>query len=194
VARRRSERPAPGDRTRGALLTAAYELIAEKGLGGLRTRDVVERAGVNISMLHYYFGSKEGLLVAVAKHAREQFTGPSGERPLETLGEHLAAARRSFADDPRLTVVLHELSLQAQRDAGIREALAEIHRGWNEVVARIVRHEQALGRRSPELDPLRAAQVVTSFIIGAMLQLGVNPAAFEFSALAEELDRRLAAV
>lgn len=193
MARRPSERPAPADRTRRALLAAAYALIADKGLGGLRTRDVVERAGVNISMLHYYFGSKEGLLAAVADHARAQFTGPTGERPLESLAEHLAAARQSFADDPRLIVVLHELSLHAQRDPATREVLAEIHAHWNRQVARILRHEQQQGRRAPDLDPERAAPIVTAFIIGAMLELGVAPQAFDFAALARELDHRLAA-
>lgn len=190
---RRSERPAPGDRRREALLAAAYGLIAEKGLGGLRTRDVVERAGVNISMLHYYFGSKDGLIVAVVEHTREQWRGPDGDHVDGSLRAHLEASSRSFRDDPRLGVVLQELSLHATRDPAARAAFDQIFRDWNARVADILRAEQAQGLRPASLDPQRAAIVVTSFVMGARTQLGVDPSAFDFAAVFAELDRQLAA-
>ncbi|MFY0540136.1 hypothetical protein [Nannocystis pusilla] len=41
-----SRRPRPGvDERRAALLTAAYATIADRGLEGLRTREVAARAG-----------------------------------------------------------------------------------------------------------------------------------------------------
>ena len=58
--------------TRELLLRAGEELFAERGVDGTRLREVVERAGqANTSALHYYFGSREGLLrTIVTRHRR----------------------------------------------------------------------------------------------------------------------------
>ncbi len=51
--------------TKEKILQAAEELFAEKGFEGARTRDIAERAGVNISTLHFHWKSKEELYHAV---------------------------------------------------------------------------------------------------------------------------------
>ena len=53
------------DEQRENLLAAAYELVKEVGVGGLRTRDIADRAGVNVATLHYCFEGKDGLLAAL---------------------------------------------------------------------------------------------------------------------------------
>lgn len=47
------------------LISAAIPLFAAKGLNGVSVRDLASAAGVNISMISYYFGGKEGLYAAV---------------------------------------------------------------------------------------------------------------------------------
>lgn len=44
-----------------ALLNAAESLFAEEGFVGASTRDIAQRAGVNLGMLTYYFGNKDGV-------------------------------------------------------------------------------------------------------------------------------------
>ena len=44
------------------LLEAAEKLFAEKGYDGTSVRDIAQEAGVNLAMISYYFGSKDGLL------------------------------------------------------------------------------------------------------------------------------------
>ncbi|STC93990.1 TetR/AcrR family transcriptional regulator [Chryseobacterium carnipullorum] len=43
------------------ILFAAEKLFAEKGFEGTSTREISKAANVNISMISYYFGSKEKL-------------------------------------------------------------------------------------------------------------------------------------
>lgn len=50
---------------REALLEAATELFVEKGYAAAGTREIADRAGVNLGMIPYYFGSKGKLFVAV---------------------------------------------------------------------------------------------------------------------------------
>jgi AcrR family transcriptional regulator len=54
---------------RGRLLNAAGEVFAEKGFKGATVREIVERAGVNIAAVNYYFRDKERLYVEAVKEA-----------------------------------------------------------------------------------------------------------------------------
>ena len=44
------------------LIRATVSLIGERGLEGLRTRDIAARVGINIATLHYYFATKNDLV------------------------------------------------------------------------------------------------------------------------------------
>ncbi|GAB1441101.1 hypothetical protein MASR2M36_38860 [Providencia sp.] len=48
------------------LLTAA-DVYGEQGLDGATTRKIAQASGQNIAAISYYFGSKEGLYLAVAQ-------------------------------------------------------------------------------------------------------------------------------
>jgi AcrR family transcriptional regulator len=50
---------------RSSLLEAASTLFAERGPRNVSVRQIAETAGVNHGLVHYYFGSKDGLLTAV---------------------------------------------------------------------------------------------------------------------------------
>jgi AcrR family transcriptional regulator len=52
---------------RRRILDAAYREFANKGMKGARTREIAAAAGVNIAMVHYYFGSKEKLYWKVTR-------------------------------------------------------------------------------------------------------------------------------
>lgn len=47
------------------IIASTIPLFAVKGLNGVSVRDLARAAGVNISMISYYFGGKEGLYAAV---------------------------------------------------------------------------------------------------------------------------------
>jgi TetR/AcrR family transcriptional regulator len=55
---------------RAALVAAATPLFAEKGYNGVSVRALAAASGINLSMISYYFGGKEGLYAAVLN---EQF-------------------------------------------------------------------------------------------------------------------------
>jgi len=185
-----------GDRRRFELLEAAYTIIGERGLEGLRTRDIAARAGVNISTLHYYFGTKEALVVAVVGHASEKFTTPPpGRRPepvTASLRAHLDASWRTFQSTPHLATVLQELVLRGQRDAATRAAFRALHDQWNRIVEDVLRRDVERGALRADLDPAQGARIVTSFIMGASVQLGVNARAFDFGEVARRLESWLA--
>ena len=67
---RRGRRP-EGD-ARRALIEAAQAILAVKPAGRLTVREVAARAGCDVAMVNYYFGSKEGLLTAALDDALEE--------------------------------------------------------------------------------------------------------------------------
>lgn len=76
-----SESPA-GDESANArerLKEVAIRLFAQNGLDGVSTRDIAREAGVNISLISYYFGGKEGLYkAAVMEYAQAAVTELTG--------------------------------------------------------------------------------------------------------------------
>ena len=58
--------------TRAAILAAARDCLLRDGFANLSTRNVAEEAGVPLSQIHYHFGSKRQLILAVldAENAR----------------------------------------------------------------------------------------------------------------------------
>jgi AcrR family transcriptional regulator len=182
---------------RREILDAAFAVIAERGLEGLRTRDIAARAGANIASLHYHFGSKDELIAAVVEHTTQKFVADQMRSfPADgvlTLKTHFASARKSFVDDPALFTVLQELSLRAQRDDGVRRAFRAIHDNWNVLVEGILRAGVERGELRRDLDVKLSARIVTASVIGASIELGVNPAAFDFARFADELTRGFAA-
>ena len=88
--------PAPprGDATRAALVAAALKLLGDNGFEATSTREIAAEAGVNIAMIAYHFGGKEGLRAACADFVAErlrQIFASAGSFPVETAEEARAA-------------------------------------------------------------------------------------------------------
>lgn len=60
-----ADRVPPSDDPRRRILEAAYQVFAEVGRQGARTREIARRARVNVAMIHYYFSSKDDLYFRV---------------------------------------------------------------------------------------------------------------------------------
>ena len=54
-----------GDLTRARILESAGQLAAECGYANMTSKQVCERAHVNMAAVNYHFGSREGLYAAV---------------------------------------------------------------------------------------------------------------------------------
>jgi AcrR family transcriptional regulator len=61
-----------GEETRAALVAAALKLLGDKGFEATSTREIAAEAGVNVAMIAYHFGGKEGLRAACADFVAER--------------------------------------------------------------------------------------------------------------------------
>jgi AcrR family transcriptional regulator len=102
--------PHGGDEVRASLLAAATRLFAELGPSRVSIRQIAAEAGVNHGLVHYYFGSKDGLLSAVLDSCARQIADEltQGDDPSHLYERDSATMRHARilghlilgADDP----------------------------------------------------------------------------------------------
>src|ERR1700694_373792 len=156
---------------REELVLAAYELIAEHGFEGLRTRDVAARGGGNIATLHYYFPTKESLIRGVVEHAMVRFRStlaPHGS-PADQLRNHLRAVRKLLVDEPELTAVMGELALRSARDRSIAGIMTEMYDAWHATLRGLLRRAVREGGLRPELDSDGVAALIVATLTAVTL-------------------------
>lgn len=81
-----------GQRSRELVLETAERLMAENGYEAATVSRLVEEAGIPPSSVYHYFGSKDGVLLAVLERGAERFFAALPEPP-EAGGTPLEAAR-----------------------------------------------------------------------------------------------------
>lgn len=117
---RRGPRGADAADTRAAILREARRAFAAGGYAGTSLRQVAQRAGVDASLLSYYFGSKENLFAAAMElpsSPREVVASVLADAPLERLGEALVRGLLSaWADDEARLAATGVLQSLADRD------------------------------------------------------------------------------
>ncbi len=59
-------------RNREALIRAAYQLVAEKGIDGTTMQDITERADVGLGTAYNYFSSKDELVTAAIEQGMDE--------------------------------------------------------------------------------------------------------------------------
>lgn len=90
-----------GERSREAVLDAAERVMAERGYEAATVARLVEEAGVPASSIYHYFGSKEGVLLAVMERGAQRFHEALPE-PTERRGsqsEHLRGLLAAIAEE-----------------------------------------------------------------------------------------------
>jgi AcrR family transcriptional regulator len=85
VARAEPGRTNDPERTRADILEAATREFAEKGLAGARVDLIAEATRTSKRMIYYYFGSKEGLYVAVLEQEYRRIREAEARLHLEDL-------------------------------------------------------------------------------------------------------------
>jgi AcrR family transcriptional regulator len=123
-----------GTRSREAVLDAAESLMAEQGYGAATVSALVDTAGIPPSSIYHYFGSKEGVLLAVMERGADRFFEalPDFERRLGSRSEHLrllvGAVAETLERDPDFLRILIVMAAQP-----VNAEQGEVHRVVNRV-------------------------------------------------------------
>ncbi len=102
----------PPDGGRERLLQATHELLIERAEPAPSLSEICSRAGVNVALVKYHFGSKDGLIIALDELNRAQFRADlqrlaaSDRSPTEKLRIHVEVMVRNFARCPYIARLL----------------------------------------------------------------------------------------
>ncbi len=166
--------------TRAAIVAAARSRLLAGGHTGLSTRKVAETAGVPVSQLHYHFGSKQGLLLAVleeenARRLERQATMYSTDRPLWQRYEQACDFLEDDLDSGFVRV-LQEMVAEGWANPAIGTAVRALLRGWYALLIEVAEEAEV---RHGSLGPFTAREAAT--LIGnafmgseAMILLGFD--------------------
>ena len=124
---------------RQRLIESAYAVFASEGYNNSSIKDVAEHAGITPGLVHYYFSSKEELLIAVQKAAQTRYhqryaTADGTLEPAEVLQEIKARA----LDDPdwyRWRYELYSLGLKGGKLQ--KEAAAVLDEGRRSLTSQL---------------------------------------------------------
>jgi AcrR family transcriptional regulator len=157
--------------TRTLIIEAARRRLLADGYAGMSTRKVADEAEVPLSQLHYYFGSKGGLILALFEEENQRRL----ERQQRMYAEDLSLWQRyeracDFLEDDLdsgYVRVLQEMIAAGWSNDDIRDAVRKLLGGWYELLAEVAREaEQRHGPLGP-FTAEEAATLVGTLFIGA---------------------------
>jgi AcrR family transcriptional regulator len=175
-----TERALTGDKAQ-RIVDAMRTSVARRGSSGSTFDHVAREAGVSRGLLHYYFGSKEQLLVEVVRR--------DCELRMDVLDERLAEARTAddFIDllvfsleevvrnEPDFITVVFELFSLSRRNEDIATELAELLRRTRSHVAELLAAKHAEGVLHLRAEPEAVAEVLFSLADGVALRMLAEP-------------------
>jgi AcrR family transcriptional regulator len=140
---------------REQLLAATGALMIEQDMIDVPLAEIAARAGVNVALVSYYFGGRDGLLLALAKRDAERALAGLeilmglDLSPATKLRKHIAGIVGGFFRHPYLNRLLRAL----MRDSG-SAAAREIAECFAAPTAAAIGHLLAEGTRIGELRPV----------------------------------------
>jgi AcrR family transcriptional regulator len=163
------------------IVEAMRRSVARRGTTGSTFDRVAREAGVSRGLLHYYFGTKERLLLEAVRH--------DCELRMELLQQQLAGARtaddfiglmaenlqRTVAKDPDFVTLMFELFTLSRRNEDIAAEHAQLTRRTREQVAKMLADAQREGVVRLNAEPDTVAEMLFVLADGFALRMLTEP-------------------
>jgi AcrR family transcriptional regulator len=132
--------------TPAQILEAARGCLLAEGYARLSTRKVADAAGVPLSQIHYHFGGKQGLVLALLDHENARLIGRqqrmyAADAPLWKRYEQAC----EFLDDDIASGyvrVLQEMIAAGWSDSKVAEQVLGLLQAWQTVLETVIKSAQ----------------------------------------------------
>jgi AcrR family transcriptional regulator len=188
--------PLPNDKA-SRIVAAMRKCVASYGAAGATFDHVAREAGVSRGLLHYYFGSKERLLIEVIRSETNRLieiikAGASLANSAEELVDVLLARLQDIIEnEPELYLLGFELIGEARRHPEIGNEVGEYNRRTRAQFAEILAELQAKDRINLRHSPLATASALLAMANGLALEMFQDPAGEHDECIAADLDAAL---
>jgi AcrR family transcriptional regulator len=159
------ERELSGDKAQ-RIVDAMRDSVAQRGAAGSTFEHVAREAGVSRGLLHYYFGTKERLLVEVVRRDTELRTDRLDEQLAgaksvdDVLGALVASLTDMIDNEPGFFLLLYELFSAGRRNPDIQKEVGQLFEKTRSHVAEVLRSKEEEGVLSLRF----AAEDVVSYL------------------------------
>ena len=163
------------------IVEAMRSSVARRGISGSTFEHVAREAGVSRGLLHYYFGTKEALLVEVVRrdteHRIARLDEPLGKAASadELLDILVSDLEDSIQNDPGFWVLLFDLFTAGRRNPEIQREVGELFNRTRGHVAEILRAKQSEGVIEPKFEIDAVVALLFALADGIALQLLSDP-------------------
>ena len=163
------------------IIAAMRSSVGARGAAASTFDQVAREAGVSRGLLHYYFGSKEQLLVEVCRHDCEIRIRHMEERlaeadSVDAILDALRHGLEEFIEDKADSqAVVYELLSASRHSDELRAELAELYRRWREHLAAALVQKQREGVVELQDDPQCVASVLFALGDGLGIQTVSDP-------------------
>jgi AcrR family transcriptional regulator len=169
-----------GDKAR-RIIDAMRRSVARRGTAGSTFDRVSREAGVSRGLLHYYFGTKEQLLVEAVRRDCELrlellegklSTARSADDFIDLMAQNL---QQTLREDPDFVTLVFELFTLSRRNAEIADEYAGLMRRTRERVAGMLAVAQEGGILHLHAEPEAVAEILFSLGDGLALRMLSEP-------------------
>jgi len=164
------------------IIEAMRASVSKRGAAGSTFDHVAREAGVSRGLLHYYFGSKERLLVEVVRADCEVRIERierqlSGATSVDQVVAALVTGLEEFIEDEQTggATAVCELVSASRDSEEIRAELAQLYRRWREHLGDVLRQKESDGVLKLEAPPEVVASVLFALADGFGLQITADP-------------------
>jgi AcrR family transcriptional regulator len=177
------------DERREALVRAAIDVIAERGLSGTRVADIGSRAGISPGHVLYYFEGKSEIFMRALRRIEDDLrdeilasweTAASAQERWTRMIELTAP---TGPGDPRMLLWIQAWEL-APRDPEVLALVIELDRAWIDLLVEVIEHGIAAGEFAVA-DPREFAVRFAAMVDGLMLQVVAGSAAVDRTRMLE---------
>ena len=171
-----SERQLAGDKA-ARIVDAMRASVAERGTAGSTFDQVARAAGVSRGLLHYYFGTKERLLVEVVRRDCDvrMATLDAALAQAQTADDFIAVLVASLEDvvrnEPGFVTLLFELFVLSRRHEDVAAEFTELLSRPRKQVAALLRAKEADGVLHLSAEPDAVVDVLFSLADGIWLRM-----------------------
>ena len=175
-----TKRPLSGEKAQ-RIIDAMRHSVAKRGTTGSTFDHVSREAGVSRGLLHYYFGTKEQLLVEAVRRDGELrierlqaqiATATSADDLIELMVQNL---QQTVREDPDFLTLVFELFTLSRRNEDIAVEYAALLRRTREQVAELLAFAQQEGVLHLHAEPEAIAEILFSLADGFALRMLSQP-------------------
>jgi AcrR family transcriptional regulator len=167
------------------ILEATLETIAREKISGTRMHLIAREANMSQSNLHYYYPTKNDLLIALMDEIQERFSKKrveSVDLENKSFKENLNGLFEEKKDDiinhKKVDYVQFDYWVQGTVDPEIRGKFQKAFDEWREDIGEVLQKSEAAGEMDPKTINM-VPYIIVSLMMGASMQYLIDEGKFD---------------